>query len=240
VIKIAKILARYLEAFPANRSEYRRNAMDSQTGAAPRAVQGPLWQAQSWLGAATLESLEEINAQALALLRTQFLAGGVPPLFQDVSKLLLNLDASSLRRAAGGAVLLVDAGFADETRWTDAIVGAVNDRHPGAAAFFTVEGAVAVMRLVMTHAWHLARSEPAAARLLLGLSPGNAATIGGCPLGRLIQLAEARSQWLRPRWESRPGIWGDLLRTAAEGTAGAVGHMRIRSLQLLAAESRQG
>ena len=87
---------------------------------------------------------------------------------------------------------------------SEAIGGAVNDRaSESPAAFFTVDGTVAVMRLVVTHAWHLARSEPAAARLLLGLSDANLAVIGGCSLRRLTQLAESRTQWLRPRWECR-------------------------------------
>jgi hypothetical protein len=96
------------------------------------------------------------------------------------------------------------------------------------------------MRLVMTHAWHLARSEPAAARLLLGLSEANLAIIGGCSLSRLTQLAENRTQWLRPRWESRPKVWRSLLRTAGTGGGGAVEQLRMRGLQLLAADARPG
>jgi hypothetical protein len=198
------------------------------------------WERQSWLSMATLESMAELNEEVLTLLRAQCNAGGAQaPLIHDLSDLLVNLDAASMRRAAGSAVLLVDAGFADGSRWSDAIIGAVNDRGsrvPG--SFFTVDAAVSVMRLVVTHAWHLARSEPAAARLLLGLSATNVAVIGGCTLHRLTVLAEARAQWLRPRWENRPRIWRDLLRTAAEGDAGALERLRIRGLQLLAADAR--
>jgi hypothetical protein len=198
------------------------------------------WERQSWLGAATLESMEELNAEVLALLTAQCRAGGAQlPLIQDVSDLLLNLDAASMRRAAGSAVLLVDAGFTDGSRWSDAIVGGVNDRHCAATEpFFTVDAAVGVMRLVMTQAWHLARSEPAAARLLLGLSATNVAVIGGCTLNRLLVLAQSRAHWLRPRWENRPRIWRDLLRTAAEGDTGALERLRVRGLHLLAADAR--
>lgn len=196
----------------------------------------------TWLGKATLESVLEVNEQALALLRAQCLAqASQPSLLREVGALLLDLDAKSLRRAAASAVVLVDAGLADARLWSDAIVGAVNDRQsPASLPFFTVDGAVAVMRLVMTQAWHLARSEPAAARLLLGVSVANLSVIGGCTLSRLIRLAETRSEWLRPRWESRPQVWCDLLRTAGEGESAALERMRIRGLQLLAAEARQG
>jgi len=152
---------------------------------------------------------------------------------------LLTLDASSTRRAAACGVLLADVGFGDVAMWTDALVGAVND-HPPRAPFFTVDGTVGAMRHVVTHAWHLARSEPTAARLLLGVSAPNLAVLGGCTLNRLTRLAESRTEWLRPRWENRPRVWCDLLRTAGDGDSGALERMRVRCLQLLAADARQG
>ena len=214
--------------------------MERQTGYASRTT--PLWERQSWLGAATLESVVEVNEQALALLREQCReVVAQPTLLRDVGGLMLDLDARSLRCAAASAVLLVDAQFADARLWSEAIVGAVNDRPPSPpAAFFTVDGTVAVMRLVVTHAWHLARSEPAAARLLLGLSAANLAVIGGCTLSRLTQLAETRTQWLRPRWESRPRVWCSLLRTAGTGDSRAMERLRVRGLQLLAADAPPG
>jgi hypothetical protein len=214
--------------------------MERQTGYAARTA--PLWERQSWLGAATLESVVEVNEQALALLREQCReAVAQSTLIRDVGSLMLDMDARSLRCAAASAVLLVDAQFADARLWSEAIVGAVNDRPPStSAAFFTVDGTVAVMRLVVTHAWHLARSEPAAARLLLGLSAANLAVIGGCTLNRLTQLAETRTEWLRPRWESRPRVWRNLLRTAGAGDSRAVERLRVRGLQLLAADAQPG
>jgi hypothetical protein len=213
--------------------------MDTKTGFAPRAVQ-PLWERQSCLGTATLESVAAVNEQVLALLREQCrVAEPQPSLLREVGGLMLNLDAKSLRYAAASAVLLVDAQFADARAWSEAIVGAVNDRLPTTpAAFFTVSGTVALMRLVVTHAWHLARSEPAAARLLLGLSAANVAVIGGCTLSRLTHLAETRTEWLRPRWESRPGVWCNLLRTAGTGDSRAVERLRVRAVQLLAADAQ--
>jgi hypothetical protein len=202
----------------------------------------PMWEPQSGLGAATLESVLEVNEQVLALLRAQCQLGdNPPPLIRQVNDLLVNLNPQSMRRAAASAVLLVDAGFADAGLWSAAIIGAVNDRGPvEPVPFFTVDGSVALMRLVMTQAWHLARSQPAAAKLLLGLSTANLGVIGGCTLNRLTCLAETRTHWLRPRWENRPGIWCDLLRMAGNGESGAVEHMRVRGLQLLAADARPG
>jgi len=200
----------------------------------------PMWEAQRWLAAATLESVLEVNEQVLALLRAQCQAGGAQPLIREVNDLLLNLDPKSMRRAAASAVLLVDASFADAGLWSGAILGAVNDRPRSEDPFFTVDGSVALMRLVMTQAWHLARSQPAAARLLLGLSAGNLNVIGGCTLSRLMRLAETRSEWLRPRWENRTAIWCDLLRMAGNAAPGTLERVRVRGLQLLAADARPG
>jgi hypothetical protein len=214
--------------------------MERQTGYTSRSA--PAWERQSWLRAATLESVEEVNAQVLTLLREQCrVPAAQPSLLRDVSALMLNLDARSLRCAAASAVLLVDAQFADARLWSEAIVGAVNEQPPSSpGAFFTVDGTVAVMRLVVTHAWHLARSEPAAARLLLGVSAPNLAVIGGCTLSRLTDLAETRTQWLRPRWEGRPRVWSSLLRTAGTGDSRALERLRVRGLQLLAADAPPG
>ena len=214
--------------------------MQKHTQYAPHTAQARSWERQCWLAAATLESVVEVNERALALLRDQCRLPVRPSLLGEIGNLVLGLDDTSLHCAAGSGVLLVDAQFADSRAWSQAIIGAVNDESPTGPGFFTVDGTVAVMRLVMTHAWHLARSEPAAARLLLGLSEANLAIIGGCSLSRLTQLAENRTQWLRPRWESRPKVWGSLLRTAGTGGSGAVEQLRMRGLQLLAADARPG
>ncbi len=201
----------------------------------------PTWEAQSGLGAATLESVLEVNEQVLTLLQAQCRAGGGWPLMRELNDLLLNLDPQSMRRAAASTVLLADAGFADAALWSAAVIGAVNDRlQHRPDPFFTVSGSVALMRRVATEAWHLARSQPAAARLLLGVSAANIEVIAGCSLGRLTELAETRSHWLRPRWENRPAIWCDLLRMAANNETGSLERMRVRGLQLLAADAWPG
>ena len=57
-------------------------------------------------------------------------------------------------------------------------------------------------RLVFTYAWHLARSQNAAARLLLGMSAHCARLIAVCTLRQIHDLAEAHPEWLQPRWAS--------------------------------------
>ncbi|MGH7749514.1 MAG: hypothetical protein ACREQ5_32825, partial [Candidatus Dormibacteria bacterium] len=105
-------------------------------------------------------------------------------------------------------------------------------------SFFTVPGAIEVRRLVLTYAWHLARTQGAAARLLLGMPAPCAALVGQCTLRQIHALAEAHPEWLKPRWPARAQVWRELLLAAASGEAGALEHAHMHGLTLLAAESR--
>src|SRR5689334_11974535 len=167
-----------------------------------------------WLCPGTLETVFELNEQGLALLAEQGAARGraACPLLRQVSELWRMLDPQARRRAASCPYLLLDAGFADPPRWRVCAGGQVGDSAPFSyAAFFTVPMTGEVARLVFTCAWHLARSEPAAARLLLGMPAATAALISDYTLRQIQLLAERRLDWLRPRWSARVEVWRDLL-----------------------------
>jgi len=219
-----------------------------------------LWLAQGWLHAETLETLAEVNEQCLDLIREQAAAAcaapqsgyaahhgplsGVRPaaLLLELQGLWGELDAPARRRAARCPYLLVDAGFAEAARWTRVLARQVHDepRVRSASPFFTVPRAVSVMRLVVTYAWHLASSQSAAARLLLGMSAACAELIGACTLSQINQLAESHVQWLAPRWPDRVAVWRELLTTANSGEDAALERIRMRGVQLLAADARGG
>lgn len=195
-----------------------------------------------WLRPETLDSLVELNELCLALLAEQAAARGASAslLLRQVAELWRVLDAAARRRAAACPYLLLDAGFADPRRWRPAPAPQVGDAARGDyAAFFTVPAAAEVARLVFTYAWHLARSQPAAARLLLGMPAPSAALIGHYTLRQVQALAESRQEWLKPRWPARVLVWRELLLAAASGEGAALERVRLRGLTLLAAEARQ-
>jgi len=195
--------------------------------------------APSWLGAATLDSLTEINEQGLALLAEQAAVPGAPPgaPLREVGALWRGLDAPARRRAAACPYLLLDVGFADRERWrAPAQVSEPARAHGG--AFFTVPGAVDALRLALTLGWHLARTQVTAARLLLGMSPVCVTSIAAMTLSQVHALAGRHPEWLRPRWPSRPELWRELLRAAGAGEARALERARLYGLTLLAAEAR--
>ncbi|HUJ53234.1 MAG TPA: hypothetical protein VLX08_06745 [Steroidobacteraceae bacterium] len=196
--------------------------------------------AAAWLRPETIESLVELNEMCLGLLAEQAAARGVASslLLREVAELWDGLDANARHRAAACPYLLLDAGFADPPRWRAATAPEVGDANGAYGSFFTVPATAEVARLVFTYAWHLARSQSAAARVLLGMPAPSAALISHYTLRQIHALAERRPDWLKPRWPSRVQVWRELLLAAASGEAGALERARLRGLTLLAAEAR--
>jgi hypothetical protein len=193
-----------------------------------------------WLHPAALESLVELNELCLALLAEQAAAraGASSLLLRQVAEQWRCLDARGRRRAAACPYLLLDAGFAEPGRWRGLPAPQVGDGAGAYGAFFTVPAATEVARLVFMYAWHLARSDSAAARLLLGMPAPSAVLIARCTLRRIQTLAEGHLEWLKPRWPARVQVWRELLAAAAVGEGQALERARLRGLTLLAAEAR--
>jgi len=201
-----------------------------------------MWVPQSWLRAESLAGLAELNEQCLELLCEQACAAAVgrprPALIAQLEPLWRGLDALARRRAAHCPFLLLDAGLArpGSLAWPEE--SRVCDQDFRAGAFFTVARTVPVTRLVLAYAWHLVRSEGAAARLFLGVSSACAARLAACTLRQVMQLAENDPRLLRPRWPHRIQVWRELLGAAAGADPFALEQARMRGLQLLAAEAR--
>ena len=200
--------------------------------------------AAGWLWPDTLDSLIELNELCLALLVEQSAARTGPPggLLQQLAELWSAIDAPARRRAAACPYLLLDAGFADPLRWRSPgtlpqVGDASVERY---ACYFTVPAAAEVARLVFIYAWHLARTQAPAARLLLGMAAPSAAHIARYTLRRIQILAESHPEWLRPRWPARVQVWRELLLAAACADAHALERAKLRGLTLLAAEARLG
>jgi len=197
--------------------------------------------AAGWLRGGVLESLLELNELCLSLLVEQAAVRSGPPsgLLQQLAGLWRDLDAAARHRAATCPYLLLDAGFADPLRWQVPPARQVGDAGSDPyTCYFTVPAATEVARLVFIYAWHLARSQAAAARLLLGMPATSATLIGHYTLRQIQALAESHPDWLRPRWPARVQVWRELLLAASCGEFTALERARLRGLTLLAAEAR--
>jgi hypothetical protein len=197
--------------------------------------------ALGWLRAGALDSLIELNELCLSLLAEQAAVRSGPPngLLRQLGELWQRLDAAARHRAAACPYLLLDAGFADPLRWQVPAAPQVGDAGGHRyTCYFTVPAAAEVARLVFIYAWHLARSQAAAARLLLGMPASSAALIGHYTLRQVQTLAENHLDWLRPRWPARVQVWRELLLAAVSGEAATLERARLWGLTLLAAEVR--
>jgi hypothetical protein len=199
------------------------------------------WEAHAWLRAETLAALAELNEQCLEMMALQFSATPTQgmPLIRDTGPLLRVMDMDARHRAAACPYLLFDAGFADQQRWSWVSGNCVRDiERVEQPPFFTLQQTRSMTRVVFTYAWHLARSQSAAARLLLGMTAHCVRLIAVCTLRQIHDLAEMHPEWLQPRWKGRPQFWRELLVSATTGDAAAMEQARLRGLQIMAAEMR--
>jgi hypothetical protein len=192
---------------------------------------------EGWLPEDTLASLRELNEECLELCAAQARAQPGNATLAEIARQWHSLDVAARARAAGCLYLLVDAGFAEPERWRRRAVRQVDDAGQGYAAFFSIAASTAVAQAVLTFAWHLARCQGAAARLLLAMPAGCVAELARHTLGEVRALALRNPHWLRPRWAQRPGMWREFLAAAASEDAAQLGRARLRGQRLLAAEA---
>lgn len=167
-------------------------------------------------------------------------AGGArnPAMLTALAPLWSALDDTAQRRLASCPYLLIDAGFGLPERWERLLPAAVCDAPPTVGYFTSREG-VALVRRTLLFAWHLARSNRLAARVMLGMGLTVAERIAASRLRDLEALAERGCPWVAPRWAQQPQIWRQMLQ-AALGPADRLREVQLRGLQLLAVSPGPG
>lgn len=199
------------------------------TAAAPQSA------VPSGLLGGSLDLLVEINSQCLDLLCALCQAGhAASPVAADMAPYWQRLTPEARRRLAAAPYLLADAGFSDEARWRLLQAGGVHDQQRNLpVSVFGIQGAAALSRRVLVFGWHLARSQPSAARLLLGMTPACLSLIAALRLQDIDRIGELHPGWVRPRWESRPDIWRHMVHAALQGNPAALQQSNLRGIQLL-------
>jgi hypothetical protein len=182
--------------------------------------------------------LAEINAQLLESLRRRaHVAAGAAhaPLIAELAPLWKRLGEPALHALARCPYLLFDAGFGRPEYWAGAVHEASELRDGGLTQVIEPD---LVRRTVML-GWHLARANPFAARMSLGMTPQCARLIAAMRLRELEMLVERRAIQCRLRWEDRPMVWRQLLEVAATGSLAQLEALRFRGVQLMAADLRR-
>ena len=183
--------------------------------------------------------IAELNAQLLETLqrctRGDASTRLAPPL-AELAPLWQRLGEPSLHALARCPYLLLDAGFARPECWDGAVHESGQSR--GGDWLAAALEPDLVRRAVML-GWHLARANPYAARIALGMTPQCAGLIARMRLRDLELRVERRAGACRLRWEDRPAVWRQLLAAAGAGSIGQLEILHLRGLQLLAADFRR-
>jgi hypothetical protein len=192
-----------------------------------------------WLLDRTLDPLREINSQCIELLGAMVDRGDSGlPMLQELSPLWRALVPDARRRLADCPCLLVDAGFADESRWQRLTENRVAEpSREWRVACLGGERGQAFARRVMTYGWHLARANRSVARVALGMTAASIERIASLGLRELELASELYPGWVRPRWESQVQMWRQLLTAAVNADGPAMQQAGLRGIQLLGAGS---
>lgn len=182
--------------------------------------------------------LQEINERCITLLMAAARAprAGVSPLAAQLSDVFRATTPEGRARAARTAFLLVDLEFTNEL-WWKTLQGPRGREiaQPAWRGSFPRAGAMQLARATVTLAWHALRTHEHA-RCLLGMTPAVAEIVATLTLADIDRIAERRHVYLRPRWEDRPKVWRDLLRSAETPDLRRTREMSLRGLQLLAGD----
>jgi hypothetical protein len=195
-----------------------------------------------WLDDDVLEPMLEINAQCVELLCAMAAATPAPlAMLRELSPLWRSLSREARVRLSHSPYLMLDAGFCDEARWQKFRQGGVQDGpRELRAGCFAGERAAGFTRRVLVYGWHLARAHASVARVVLGISPACLARLAALSLKDIDLLCEQHPGWVRPRWETRPLVWRQMLTAAINADEVALRQAGLRGIQLLAAEAFAG
>ena len=185
-----------------------------------------------------LANVFEINDQLLSYLAKQArIEQRLPqwPILGELREQWAELTETARLKLANCPYLLIDGGFAQSLNWAVPYVAGVQDGPDATAPRIFCDAAVPLLRRMLLLAWHLARSNRMAARVLLGMSAECADRLANYRLQELELLAELRPEWIRPRWCERLGVWRQLLLAAGGAVPGELRRAQLRGVQLMAA-----
>jgi hypothetical protein len=94
----------------------------------------------------------------------------------------------------------------------------------------------AFCELAIFHAWHVAATNPMAARVIYAMPYTTAQRLAATPLWQITRIASSHAMLLMPRWPTNPAFWPDLIRFAASHDMRRLFPARLLGVQLIAAE----
>jgi hypothetical protein len=196
------------------------------------------WLASAVLSAAVLEPLHELNRRWLALLmrmpRLWPARSGGSRLPDPISASLLGLTPERCVEIARCPFSLFTASFNDGVYW-HGVAGntAVHEPRPTEQQGSAEDPLTSFAELALFYAWHLARVNPGAARIVLGMTDQTLAAFETLTLTTLQNVATSAPHLLAVRWPDRAGFWLQLLESRS---APSPLDVRLVGLQMMAGD----
>jgi hypothetical protein len=189
-----------------------------------------------------LEPTYDLNRRMLTLLSERCRPGTEQLGFHVATPLGLVLreaEPSDRQQLARCPFLLLNAGFREPSKWQRASGHEPESSMDAALKAASHTPVLTLARGTCLLAWHLIRTNPVAAKLVLGVSPECAVLIAQSGVTELQEIAArlVLHQWIAPRWHDRPDVWRRLIRLARTTTDTSVG---THGLQLLLGDLLDG
>lgn len=184
-----------------------------------------------------LGHIRDLNFDYLELLLTErTTAHGIRFLPDRVLDALAACSTDARQALAAATFSLFSLGFEDQHFWRSALrMGELRvDARYGVLGSAVVQAAFCEIGLL--HAWHVAITQPYAARVVYGMPP---AIVDRMELVQLWQLKRVAADYpglLMPRWPSNPCFWPDMIKFARAGDLRRLGTVQQLGHQLMAVE----
>lgn len=196
------------------------------------------------LDAALLGRIQQLNVDYLELLIAEHTrdecAGQLHHLPPTQRAALARLSTSALSAMAATPYTLYSLGVEDENFWASICADSIQGMPPTVEHRYAptpdTTPQYAFCKLALLHAWHVAATNPMAARVLYAMPYTTAEKLATTPLWQITCIASRHSSLLMPRWPTNPAFWPDLIRFAAAKDLRRLITARLLGVQLVAAE----
>lgn len=226
------------------RVESRAAAKAKAARRAPRARKHNVHSAAPVLDSALLATIQQLNLDYLELLVAEHANGERTAQLQHLPPTqraaLAAVPAGALPMMAATPYTLYSLGVEDENFWAsicaDSIAGIPASVMHRYAPTSDTSAQFAFCKLALFHAWHVAATNPMAARVLYAMPYTTAERLAARPLWQITCIASRHPALLMPRWPTNPAFWPDLIRFAAARDVRRLTTARLLGVQLIAAE----
>ena len=193
--------------------------MDSYTDGIPGVV-APV------LTAELLQCIRDLNDDYLELLVAEGTRAGSSSHLPDrVRDELRKSSRQARQQIAKAAYSLYSLGFEDQQFWRSALR---TEPRSFAERYGGVVTPSSFIELALYHAWHVAVSNPIAARVVYGMSAPIIECVAHASLWQLRRVAVEYPELLMPRWPTNPCFWPEVIKFATAGDL-----RRLHTLQQL-------